>query len=64
MHANYIVDLACALAENTLERFLLIVPNDGACPTSTNGHGRGALHRRFNGFEKICQGRSRSSRRA
>ena len=29
-HATYIVDLACALAENTMERFLLIVPNDGA----------------------------------
>jgi glycoside hydrolase family 4 len=29
-HATYIVDLARALAENTKERFLLIVPNDGA----------------------------------
>ncbi|MFL8888833.1 6-phospho-alpha-glucosidase [Helcococcus kunzii] len=28
-HASYIVDLACALAENTHERFLLIVPNEG-----------------------------------
>ena len=29
-HATYIVDLACALAKNTNERFLLIVPNEGA----------------------------------
>lgn len=29
-HATYIVDLACALAENTNERFLLIVENEGA----------------------------------
>ena len=29
-HATYIVDLACAIAMNTLERFLLIVPNEGA----------------------------------
>ena len=31
-HATYIVDLARALAENTKERFLLIVPNEGAVP--------------------------------
>ena len=31
-HETYIVDLARALAENTKERFLLIVPNDGAVP--------------------------------
>ena len=30
VHATYIVDLACAIAENTNERFLLIVPNEGA----------------------------------
>lgn len=29
-HAAYIVDLACAIAFNTKERMLLIVPNDGA----------------------------------
>lgn len=29
-HAQFIVDLACALAFNTQERFLLIVPNNGA----------------------------------
>lgn len=31
-HATYIVDLAIALAENTKERFLLIVENQGAVP--------------------------------
>lgn len=31
-HATYIVDLAIALAENTKERFLLIVENRGAVP--------------------------------
>ena len=29
-HATFIVDLACALAFNTKERMLLIVPNNGA----------------------------------
>ncbi|MBF6979128.1 6-phospho-alpha-glucosidase [Aerococcaceae bacterium zg-BR22] len=29
-HAQFIVELACALAFNTKERFLLIVPNNGA----------------------------------
>lgn len=29
-HAQFIVELACALAFNTRERFLLIVPNNGA----------------------------------
>ncbi len=56
-HATYIVDLACALAENTLERFLLIVPNEGAVynfdPTAMVEVpcivGK-------NGYEKICQG--------
>ena len=56
-HATYIVDLACALAENTLERFLRIVPNDGAIsnfdPTAMVEVpcivGK-------NGYEKICQG--------
>lgn len=31
-HATYIVDLAIALAQNTKERFLLIVENNGAIP--------------------------------
>ena len=52
------MDLACALAENTLERFLLIVPNEGAvlnfdetamvevpCIVGKNG------------YERICQGK-------
>ena len=56
-HATYIVDLACAIAENTMERFLLIVPNEGAvynfeptamveipCIVGSNG------------YEKICEG--------
>lgn len=56
-HAEYIVDLARALAENTRERFSLIVPNDGAvsnfdptamveipCIVGSDG------------YEKICQG--------
>jgi maltose-6'-phosphate glucosidase len=30
VHASYIVDLAAAIAENTGERMLLIVPNEGA----------------------------------
>lgn len=56
-HATYIVDLACALAENTLERFLLIVPNEGAISNFDDTAmveipcivGK-------NGYEKICQG--------
>lgn len=57
-HATYIVDLACAIAKNTLERFLLIVPNEGAIvnfePTAMVEIpcivGK-------NGYEKICQGK-------
>jgi len=57
VHASYIVDLACAIAKNTQERFLLIVPNEGAlenfdptamveipCVVGSNG------------YEKIVQG--------
>ena len=29
-HATYIVDLACAISNNTGERMLLIVPNNGS----------------------------------
>lgn len=56
-HAEYIVDLACAIAKNTKEKMLLIVPNGGAienfdptamveipCIIGTNG------------YEKIVQG--------
>lgn len=56
-HSTYIVDLACAIANNTLERFLLIVENQGAIvnfePTAMVEIpcivGK-------NGYEKICQG--------
>ncbi len=65
VHANYIVDLACALAENTLERFLLIVPNDGAVPNfDPTAMVEVPCIVGSNGFEKICQGPIRSSRRA
>ena len=57
VHANYIVDLACALAENTLERFLLIVPNDGAVPNfDPTAMVEVPCIVGSNGFEKICQG--------
>ena len=36
-HATYIVDLACALAFNTHERFLMMVPNTGIVPNLTEG---------------------------
>ncbi len=57
VHASYIVDLACALAQNTQERFLLIVPNEGAIENFDKTAmveipcivGR-------NGYERICQG--------
>lgn len=57
-HATYIVDLACAIAENTMERFLLIVPNEGAIVNFEEDAmveipcivGK-------NGYEKICQGK-------
>ena len=57
-HATYIVDLACALAENTKERFLLIVPNDGA----VSNFDETAMVEvpcivGSNGYEKICQGK-------
>ncbi|MGL4607006.1 MAG: 6-phospho-alpha-glucosidase [Eubacteriaceae bacterium] len=56
-HATYIVDLACAIAENTMERFLLIVPNEGAI----ENFDRTAMVEipcivGRNGYEKICQG--------
>lgn len=57
-HATYIVDLARAIAENTQERFLLIVPNEGAIENFEQSAmveipcivGK-------NGYEKICQGK-------
>lgn len=56
-HATYIVDLACAIAKNTQERFLLIVPNEGAI----ENFDRTAMVEipcivGSNGYEKICQG--------
>ena len=56
-HATYIVDLACAIAENTQERFLLIVPNEGA----VENFDRTAMVEipcivDSNGYERICQG--------
>ncbi len=56
-HATYIVDLACAIAENTRERFLLIVPNEGA----VENFDRTAMVEipcivGSNGYERICQG--------
>lgn len=57
VHASYIVDLACAIAENTRERFLLIVPNEGA----VENFDRTAMVEipcivGSNGYERICQG--------
>lgn len=57
VHASYIVDLACAIAKNTRERFLLIVPNEGAI----ENFDRTAMVEipcivGSNGYEKICQG--------
>ena len=57
-HASYIVDLACALAFNTKQKMLLIVPNEGAVenfdPTAMVEIpcivGK-------NGYEKIAQGK-------
>ncbi len=56
-HASYIVDLACALGENTQERFLLIVPNEGAI----ENFDRTAMVEipcivGSNGYERIVQG--------
>ncbi len=57
VHASYIVDLACALAENTNERFLLIVENEGAI----ENFDKTAMVEipcivGKNGYEKISQG--------
>jgi maltose-6'-phosphate glucosidase len=56
-HSGYIIDLACALAENTKDRFLLIVPNEGA----VENFDRTAMVEipcvvGSNGYERICQG--------
>ena len=56
-HAEYIVDLACALATNTKEKFLLIVPNEGA----VENFDRTAMveipcYVGINGYERVVQG--------
>lgn len=57
-HATYIVDLACAIAENTMERFLLIVPNEGAIENfEPSAMVEIPCIVGKNGYEKICQGK-------
>lgn len=57
-HATYIVDLACALAMNAMERFLLIVPNDGAVSNfDETAMVEVPCIAGKNGYEKICQGK-------
>jgi len=56
-HAEYIVDLACAIAKNTKEKMLLIVPNEGAI----ENFDRTAMVEipcivGKNGYERIVQG--------
>ena len=56
-HAEYIVDLACAIAKNTKEKMLLIVPNGGAienCDSTAMVEIPCIVGK--NGYEKICQG--------
>lgn len=57
-HASYIVDLATALADNTKETFLLIVPNDGAI---SNFDPEAMVEIPCivgkSGYKKICQGK-------
>ncbi len=56
-HATYIVDLACAIAKNTKEKMLLIVPNEG----TIENFDRTAMVEvpcivGSNGYERIVQG--------
>lgn len=56
-HAEYIVDLACAIAKNTKEKMLLIVPNEG----TIENFDRTAMVEvpcivGSNGYERIVQG--------
>ncbi len=56
-HAEYIVDLACAIAKNTKEKMLLIVPNEGAI----ENFDRTAMVEipcivGSNGYERVLQG--------
>lgn len=57
-HASYIVDLARALAYNTKEMMLLIVPNEGAIENfDPEAMVEIPCIVGKNGYEKICQGR-------
>lgn len=57
-HASYIVDLARALAYNTKEKMLLIVPNEGAIENfDPEAMVEIPCIVGKNGYEKICQGR-------
>lgn len=57
-HASYIVDLACALAFNTKEKMLLIVPNEGAIENfDPEAMVEIPCIVGKNGYEKIAQGR-------
>ena len=57
-HASYIVDLAEALAYNTKQRMLLIVPNEGAIE-NFDPEALEEIHCVVgsNSYEKICQGK-------
>ena len=56
-HAEYIVDLACAIAKNTKEKMLLIVPNGGAIENfDPSAMVEIPCIVGSNGYEKICQG--------
>lgn len=57
-HSTYIVDLASAIANNTLERFLLIVENQGAIENfEPTGMVEIPCIVGKHGYEKICQGK-------
>lgn len=57
-HASYIVDLATAIAENTKERMLLIVPNEGAIENfDSEAMVEIPCIVGKNGFEKISMGK-------
>jgi maltose-6'-phosphate glucosidase len=57
VHAGYIVDLATAIAENTRERMLLIVPNGGAIENfDPEAMVEIPCILGKNGYEKICMG--------
>jgi maltose-6'-phosphate glucosidase len=58
VHASYIVDLAAAIADNTRERMLLIVPNGGAIENfDPEAMVEIPCILGSSGYEKICMGR-------